>query len=246
MTPRTPIVLVVDDELSVLELVRYNLAKAGFRLLTATSGKEALAIMETASLDLVVLDLMLPDLSGFEVCRRFRARHRAPVMILTARYNEADRVRALEVGADDYITKPFSPRELQARARAHLRRWSWQSAEMGEVDDTIAVGELTLDLAGHRAYFKGAELHLTPMEFAILRVLGRSPGRVFPRERLLALATGQEVAGSARTVDVHIRSLRMKLEEDPGNPRFLETVRGAGYCLGRGFTRHDENLAQEG
>lgn len=233
----TPIVLVVDDELSVLELVRYNLAKAGFRVLTATSGKEALAVMETATLDLVVLDLMMPDLSGFEVCRRFREKHRAPVMILTARYNEADRVRALEVGADDYITKPFSPRELLARARAHLRRWSWHSAEAGQANETIIVGRLTLDLAGRRAHYQGVELHLTPMEFDILRVLGRAPGRVFPRERLLALATGQEVAGSARTVDVHIRSLRLKLESDPANPRFLETVRGAGYCIGRGLQK---------
>lgn len=233
----TPCVLVVDDEGSVLELVRYNLAKAGFRILTATSGREALAVMETAPLDLVVLDLMLPDLSGFEVCRRFRETHRAPVMILTARYNESDRVRALEVGADDYLTKPFSPRELLARVRAHLRRWCWQASGAERPDELITVGPLTLDLAGHRAYFQGEDLHLTPMEFDILRVMGRAPGRVFPRERLLALATGQEVAGSARTVDVHIRSLRLKLEEDPANPRFLETVRGAGYCLGRGLNR---------
>ncbi|MFZ5817733.1 MAG: response regulator [Bacillota bacterium] len=232
-----PLVLVVDDEVSMLELVRYNLAKAGFRVLTAASGREALAVMETAGLDLVVLDLMLPDLSGFDICRRFRERHRAPILILTARYSESDRVRALEVGADDYITKPFSPRELVARVRAHLRRWSWQSAESAGEPELITVGPLTLDLAGRRAFYKGAELHLTPMEFDILRVLSRAPGRVFPRERLLALATGQEVAGSARTIDVHMRSLRLKLEEDPSHPRFLETVRGAGYCIGRGLAR---------
>lgn len=235
-----PIVLVVDDDVSILELVRYNLIKAGFRVLTATTGREALTTLESTAVDLVVLDLMLPDYSGFDVCRRLRQRSRAPVMILTARYDESDRVRALEAGADDYMTKPFSTKELLARARAHLRRWSWQGGEPERSDDAVLVGPLTLDLSGRRAYFKGQELHVTPMEFDLLRVLGRAPGRVFPRERLLALATGQEVVGSARTVDVHIRSLRLKLEEDPASPRFLETVRGAGYCLGRGLSARQQ------
>lgn len=241
-----PIVLVVDDEASVLELVRYNLAKAGMRTLTATSGKEALAIAATTPLDMIVLDLMLPDLSGIEVCRRFRVDHRAPVIILTARYHEADRVRALEVGADDYINKPFSPRELVARVRAHLRRWAWHASELDQPGQVITLGPLTLDLAGHKAIYKGAELHLTPMEFAILRVLSCAPGRVFPRERLLALATGQEVIGSARTIDVHVRSLRLKLEDNPAYPSFLETVRGAGYCLGRGLTPSAQPGASSG
>lgn len=239
-----PIVLVVDDDLSILELVRYNLVKAGFRVLTAAAGREALTILQTTDVDLVVLDLMLPDSSGFDICRRLRQRSKAPVMILTARYNESDRVRALEAGADDYLTKPFSTRELLARVRAHLRRWSWQGSEQEKESEALLVGQLTLDLSGRRIFYKGQEIHVTPMEFDILRVLGKAPGRVFSRERLLALATGQEVAGSARTVDVHIRSLRLKLEEDPANPRFLETVRGAGYCLGRGLqTLQEENPA---
>lgn len=228
-----PLVLAVDDDPQILELIRYNLVKAEFRVLTATTGRAALAIMQSAALDLVVLDLMLPDLTGFDLCRQFRQGSRVPVVILTARYNEADRVRALEAGADDYITKPFSTREFIARVRAHLRRWAWHGAEAVSPHEQIRVGPLQLDLAGRRTYMSGAELHLTPMEFDLLLVLCRAPGRVFPRERLLALATGQEVIGSARTVDVHIRSLRLKLEENPAAPRFLETVRGAGYCVGR-------------
>jgi len=236
----TPIVLVVDDEPSILELVRYNLVKADLRVLTASSGREAVTVMESSQVDLVVLDLMLPDLSGFEVCRHFRQRSRAPVMVLTARFDEADRVRALEAGADDYITKPFSPKEFVARAKAHLRRWSWLGFEAVRPDEAVTVGPLRLDLAARRAYFDEEEVHVTPMEFDILRVLCHTPGRVISRERLLAIATGQEVAGSARTIDVHIRSLRLKLESDPANPRFLETIRGAGYCVGRRTTERTE------
>ena len=229
-----PIVLVVDDDPSILELVRYNLVQQGYRVLTASTGREAQTIIDTASLDLLVLDLMLPDLSGFDLCRRFRQHSRAPVIILTARFNEGDRVRALEAGADDYVTKPFSTKEFLARIRANLRRWAWRGSDPSEESDIVKVGPLTLDLAGRRAYYHGSELKVTPMEFDILRVLAKAPGRVFPRERLLALATGQEVAGSARTVDVHIRALRLKLEANPADPQFLETVRGAGYCIGRG------------
>lgn len=229
-----PIVLVVDDDPSILELVRYNLVQQGYRVLTASTGREAQTMIDTATLDLLVLDLMLPDLSGLDLCRRFRQRSRAPVIILTARFNENDRVRALEAGADDYVTKPFSTKEFLARVRANLRRWAWRGSDASEESDILKVGPLTLDLAGRRAYHNGSELKVTPMEFDILRVLAKAPGRVFPRERLLALATGQEVAGSARTIDVHIRALRLKLESNPANPQFLETVRGAGYCIGRG------------
>lgn len=233
----TPTVLVVDDDPSIRELVRYNLTRARFKVLTASAGREALMVTETTPVDMMVLDLMLPDMTGIEVCRRFRQRSRAPVLILTARYQETDRVLALDAGADDYVTKPFSPKEFIARVQAHVRRWSWHHSEHVPPHELVTVGPLTLDLAGRRATFRGDPLHLTPMEFDILRVLCKAPGRVFPRERLLALATGQQIGGSARTVDVHIRSLRLKLEEDPANPSFLETVRGAGYCIGRSAMR---------
>lgn len=228
-----PMILAVDDDPSILELLRYNFVKAEYRVLTAATGREALSILQTTEPDLTILDLMLPDLTGVEICRSFRQQSRAPVMILTARYNESDRVRALEAGADDYVTKPFSTRELMARAKAHLRRWSWQSTEPPVQDEEIVIGPLRLDVIGHRAFMDQKELHITPMEFAILKILCRAPGRVFPRERLLSLATGQEITGSARTIDVHIRSLRLKLEPDPTHPQFLETVRGGGYCFGR-------------
>jgi len=228
----SPIILAVDDEPSILELLRYNLVKAGFRVLTARTGREALAYLEASPVDLVVLDLMLPDITGLEVARQFRARSKAPILVLTARGDEVTRVRALQAGADDCMTKPFSPREFVARVRAQLRRWSWRSSGQPE-GQTLEVGPLKLDLPGRRVFFKGEELHVTPMEFEILRVLCQAPGRVFPRDRLLALATGHEVSGTARNIDVHIRSLRLKLEDEPGKPKFLITVRGAGYCIGR-------------
>lgn len=228
---KSPSILAVDDDPSILELLRVHLAKAEYRVLTAATGRQAALMLETGAFDLVILDLVLPDLGGLELCSRFRERSRAPVIILSARDQESGRVRALEAGADDYLTKPFSPRELMARVKAHLRRWGWQAEQ---IDQTrLTVGPLTLDLGGRTAWFRGALLPLTPMEFDLLRVLCATPGRVYPREQLLALATGQEVAGPARTVDVHIRSLRLKLEDDPAHPRFLETVWGSGYCIGR-------------
>jgi two-component system alkaline phosphatase synthesis response regulator PhoP len=227
-----PTVLLVDDDSSTRELVHYQLNKNGLRVLTAANAKEATMIIETTPVDLLVLDLVLPDLNGFELCHRFRRVSRAPIIILSGRHDRADRVRAFGMGADDYITKPFSIAEFMARVRAHLRRWTWLRETQVQESEVIIAGPLRLDLAAHRAFCRGEELHLTPMEFNILRVLARAPGRVFSREQLLVLATGQQVVGGTRTVDVHIHSLRTKLGDDPANP-LLETVRGAGYCFGR-------------
>lgn len=225
------LILVIDDEAPIRELIRYNLVRADYRVLLAESGKEAVAYASTVPIDLVVLDLMLPDMTGFEVCRQIRANSRVPILVVTARQEEVTRVRALEVGADDYVAKPFSPQELVARVGAHLRRWSWQESRDEPSAEMMTVGPLQLDLAGRRLFQRGVEVHTTPMEFDLLQVLCRTPGRVVARERLLSLATGQAISGSARNIDVHVRSLRMKLEDDPANPRLLVTVRGFGYCV---------------
>lgn len=211
-------------------------------MLTAASGKEAVTVMETAEIDLLLVNRTLPDSPSFELCRHFRQRSRAPIMLLSGSPSDMDWVRALSVGADDLVTKPFNTAEFLARVQVHLRRWSWLKAAQAQLDsaDLITVGPLQLDANGHRVLLRGCEVHLTPMEFNLLRVLAKAPGRIFPRENLLALATGQEVAGRARTVDVHVRSLRLKLEENPACPHLLESIRGAGYCLGRRFTEHPE------
>lgn len=239
-------VLMVDQKPSVLELVRIHLRRCGFRILTAASGKEALTTANSSPVDLLVLDSSLPDMSASDVCRQFRHRSRTPVIILCDGLEEAQRIRYLEIGADECVDKPFGARELVARIKAHLRRWSWSGSDLAARDEILTVGPLTINPAGRQVYLHKKELHLTPMEFDILRVLCSLRGRVIPRERLLAMATGQETIGSARTIDVHVRSLRLKLETDPSNPKLLETVRGAGYCLGRRYPGTLVNQRKEG
>ena len=218
-------VLVVDDEPDLLELVRVNLAQAGYMVETATSGSEALAALRRAPPDVMILDLMLPDLSGTELCARVRADQRLaalPIIMLTAKSEEIDRVVGLELGADDYVTKPFSPRELALRVRAVLRR----RAPSGEEARVLEHGALRVDPDSHRASVDGREITLTAKEFQLLVALMGRPGRVMTRERLLDEVWGSDITVTSRTIDTHLKRLREKLGR-AGD--LIETVRGVGY-----------------
>ncbi len=215
-------VLVVEDEEAIRELVAFHLEEAGFTVVQAVDGEQAIALAREEELQLAVLDLMLPKVDGVAVLRELRKLGRLPVIMLTARTEEADRVRGLELGADDYMGKPFSPRELVARVKAVLRR-SEPDAE------SISAGGVTLDLAAHRCYVAEREVALTLTEFGLLRALMERPGQVLTREILLQRVWGYDFYGDARTVDVHVRHLREKVEEEPSRPRLVETVRGVGY-----------------
>ncbi len=219
-------ILIVDDEADLASLVEFNLQQAGLETAVALTGEAALAMVRARLPDLVLLDLMLPDISGKEVCRRFRSdprMKRVPIVMLTARGEEADRVEGFEVGADDYVTKPFSPRELVLRVKAILRR-----ANPGEVTEKIKLGELTIDVGSHRAYVAGEEVELTALEFKLLQHLMAHAGRVQSREQLLADVWGITSQLETRTVDTHVMRLREKL----GVARnVVETVRGVGYRL---------------
>jgi two-component system phosphate regulon response regulator PhoB len=221
-------ILIVEDEAALVELLRYNFEQEDFRVSAATDGEEALVMVAEDRPDLVVLDWMLPLMSGLEVCRQLRRRpetRAVPIIMLTARGEEADRVRGLEGGADDYLTKPFSPRELVARVRAVLRR-----ARPEPVDEKLAFGDISMDLAAHRVTRGGRHVHLGPTEFRLLRYLLEHPGRVFSREQLLDAVWGSDVYVEPRTVDVHIRRLRRALNgEQNADP--IRTVRSAGYAL---------------
>ena len=218
-------ILVVDDEPDLLELVRFNLDRAGFRVETAASGEEALDRLRRSTPDLMVLDLMLPDLSGEEICRRVRAdpgQASLPVIMLTAKSEEVDRVVGFELGADDYVTKPFSPRELVLRVKALLRRSSEATAHSAPLER----GPLRLDPERHRCAVKGEEVELTAKEFQLLEVLMRRPGRVMTREKLLDEVWGSDIAVTSRTIDTHLKRLREKLG---AAAELIETVRGLGY-----------------
>jgi len=221
-------VLVVDDEEPILELLRFNLEKEGYGVFLAKDGQEALDCVEKEQPDLVVLDLMLPGMDGLEVCRRIRLipkYQQLPIIMLTAKGEVIDKVLGLELGADDYMTKPFSPRELLARIKARLRRMNLSE----EADSQVVRGELRIDIKGFRVYVRGEETELTPKEFELLRVLLEQPGRVYSRDDLLERIWGYEYDGDTRTVDVHVRHLRLKIEKDPSNPEYIETLRGIGY-----------------
>ena len=222
-------ILVVDDEEPIQELLRFNLEKEGYLVCVAKDGQEALKQVENDQPDLLVLDLMLPGMDGLEVCRKLRSNpkfQQIPIIMLTAKGEEIDKILGLELGADDYMTKPFSPRELLARIKARLRRPNLQE----EADARIIIrGELRVDVTGFRVHVRGEETELTPKEFELLRVLVAHPGKVYSREELLERIWGYEYDGDTRTVDVHIRHLRLKVERDPSNPEYIETLRGIGY-----------------
>jgi len=221
-------ILLVDDEQSIQTLLSYPLRKDGYHVTSALDGGEALRRFEEGRFDLVILDLMLPLMGGVEVCRQLRSRSQVPIIMLTAKGSETDKVAGLEVGADDYITKPFSMREFRSRVKAALRR-SRMVERMSEEGGTIETGELKIDFDRRLVSLAGEEVKVTYVEFEILGALARSPGRVLTREILLEHVWGGSDYRDPRTVDVHIRHLREKLEADPKEPEYLFTVRGVGY-----------------
>jgi DNA-binding response OmpR family regulator len=230
MAERSPRILLVDDERAIQTLLSYPLQKDGYDVTCASDGREALARFEDGQYDLVVLDVMMPRLDGLEVCRRLRAKSTVPIIMLTARAEEVDKVVGLELGADDYITKPFSLREFRSRVKAALRRSSWakRTQELGE-DEPLEVGDLRVDFAKRTVRVRGDDVQATFVEFEILKALACNPGRVFTREMLLTRIWGDSAFRDPRTIDVHIRHLREKLETEAKDPEYLFTVRGVGY-----------------
>lgn len=219
-------ILVIEDDPSILELVTFHLEKEGYQISTASTGRDALERFEESHPDLILLDLMLPEIDGLEVCRRIRKVSNVPIIMVTAKGQEDDRVRGLRVGADDYVTKPFSPRELVARIEAVLRR-----SRLGEDDSQLWAGELHLDRKRHRVRKNNQEIELTPKEFDLLALLMAHRGEPISRETLLEKVWGYEYMGGTRTLDVHIRRLRQKMGDDPFHPEYIETVHGVGYRL---------------
>jgi DNA-binding response OmpR family regulator len=226
--PNTSTILLVDDEESIQMLLTYPLERDGYAVVQARDGEEALRRFGEEQIDLVVLDVMLPRLDGLEVCKRLRSQSNVPIIMLTARGEELDKVLGLELGADDYITKPFSIREFRSRVRALLRRAASPHLA-GERDELIERGELRIDVPRRTVEVRGEAVQLTFIEFEMLAVLAQSPGVVFSRRELLERLRGGAEYREPRTIDVHVRHLREKIEKDPGNPELILTMRGAGY-----------------
>ena len=225
-------ILVVDDETTLRETLVDALEAEGFRVVSAADGRAALTVFRAERPDLVLLDLMLPELSGIEVCRIIRAESGVPIVMLTAKDSEIDKVVGLELGADDYVTKPFSVRELSARIRALFRR-AEQSVTAENPPAVVDLGRVQVDIAGHRLLRDGDALPVKPKAFELLLFLLRHPGQVFTRDQLLERVWGYDYAGETRTVDVHVHWLRSQIEDQPSSPQFIHTVRGVGY----GFRR---------
>jgi len=226
-------ILVVDDELDIVKVVRAYLEQSGFHVITASDGQQALAVFRHEQPDLIVLDLNLPKMDGLDVCRAIRRESSVPIIMLTARVDETDRLIGLEIGADDYIVKPFSPREVVARVRSVLRR----SAPPVEQPSIITIGALTIDPIRHEVQLQDRVIDLTPSEFNILLALASQPGRAFSRMDLLDAAQGEAYEGYERSIDVHIKNLRQKLGDEPRDPTYVLTVYGVGYKFNDKMTR---------
>ena len=227
-------ILVVDDEKPISDIVKFNLDKEGYDVVTAYDGEEALKKVESESPDLILLDLMLPKIDGLEVARQIRKEHDTPIIMLTAKDSEIDKVLGLELGADDYVTKPFSNRELVARVKANLRRTSSSNAASSEEDEAtkeLEVGDLTIHPDAYTVSKRGENIELTHREFELLHYLARHLGQVMTREHLLQTVWGYDYFGDVRTVDVTVRRLREKIEDNPSHPEWLVTRRGVGYYL---------------
>ena len=223
-------VLIVEDDPDTANLVQLYLRRDGYKVLSAPDGREGLKLAQDAGPDLVVLDLMLPGMDGLEVCRELRRDSNVPIIMLTARVEEEDRLEGLNLGADDYVTKPFSPRELAARVRAVLRRTARDAAEEGPL--RLVVGDITVDLEKRTVQSGEDRVKLTPTEYRLLVLLMREPGRTFSRDQIIDRVFGYDFDGFDRTVDAHVSNLRSKVEADPDKPRYLQTVYGVGYRFG--------------
>jgi DNA-binding response OmpR family regulator len=222
-------ILLVDDEPVLINALRYNFERAGFEVVTADRGERALDLAYSWQPDLLILDVMLPGIDGLEICRRLRKTSTVPILMLTARAGEADKVLGLELGADDYVTKPFSLRELNARVSAMLRRAELQASEQVHHPPVVVAGDIEIDVRRKEVRRAGKTLQLKPKESQLLFFLARNPGLVFSRDQLLDRVWGYDFAGGTRTIDVHVRWVREKIEADPSSPRLLQTVRGTGY-----------------
>jgi DNA-binding response OmpR family regulator len=224
-----PAILVVDDEEKIREVVKSYLETNGFQTLCAKNGKQALELFASQRVDLVLLDLMLPDLSGEDICKKIRSLSMVPIIMLTAKVDEASIIHGLNIGADDYITKPFSPRELVARVKAVVRRSGERQGDNAVRGQLITCGELTIDTNARTVKRNGAEISLTPNEYKILTLLASRPEKIFTRDEIIDTAFGDEYGGFDRAVDTHIKNLRAKIADDPKNPRYILTVYGMGY-----------------
>lgn len=226
-------ILVVDDEAAIGDILRINLEREGYAVAVAMDGEEGARLALSLNPDLVLLDVMLPKMDGFEVCKKIRRESEVPIVMLTARTEEIDKILGLELGADDYVTKPFSVRELMARVKANLRRTVAKESVPDTEENTIKIGDITINTASYELRKGGKVIELTLREFELVTYLAESPNRIFSREILLEKVWGYEYYGDMRTVDVTVRRLREKIEDDPGEPRYIMTRRGVGYYFAK-------------